>query len=79
MPQRFVLGPQRPDITLDLPFRDLETSRPIAVISAGWQEAENDIDDLRAIIGRKLFSKSTLFLLFIESAMLAIVGKYIFR
>lgn len=52
--QMYLLGPQRPTVNLDQPFRELETTRPIAVISAGWQEAEGDIDDVHAIVKREL-------------------------
>lgn len=54
MQQLFILGPQRPDINLDQAFSGIESSRPIAVISAGWQEAENDIDSIASVIQRKL-------------------------
>ena len=54
MQQLFILGPQRPDVNLDQAFKDIESSRPVAVISAGWQEAENDIDSIANVIQRKL-------------------------
>ena len=54
MSRIFLLGPQRPDVNLDRPFAALPASGQAAVISAGWQEAEGDIDDVRAIVGRKL-------------------------
>jgi len=54
MRELILLGPQRPDVNLNQPFDQLETTKPIAVISAGWQEAEGDIDDVRAIVRRKL-------------------------
>lgn len=49
--RRLLLGPQRPTINLGsaLAASGIE-ARSLAVISAGWQEAENDIDDLRAVI-----------------------------
>jgi hypothetical protein len=55
MAHRILLGPQRPNINLGeavaaAPFPD----GPLAVISAGWQEAEGDIDDLRALVDRPL-------------------------
>lgn len=54
-PVRLLLGPQRP-------VRNLAEAReraglpggPYAVVSAGWQEAEADIDDVRQIIGLEL-------------------------
>jgi hypothetical protein len=54
-PQRLLLGPQRPDVYL----RDAIEAAGIeagsfATITAGWQEAENDIDDVRAAVGRPL-------------------------
>lgn len=55
MPQRLLLGPQRPVRNLheaisSSPIPD----GPIAVISAGWQEAEGDIDDVYEIVKRPL-------------------------
>ncbi len=50
-PARLLLGPQRP--TINLPDAIAEAGIPaasMAVISAGWQEAENDIDDVRALV-----------------------------
>ena len=54
-PIRLLLGPQRP--THNLSEAIAQAGLPegqIATISAGWQEAENDIDDLREIVGRPL-------------------------
>lgn len=52
---RILLGPQRPVRNLDRAFEDLELADgPIAVISAGWQEAEGDIDDVEEVVGRPL-------------------------
>ncbi len=53
MPTRLLLGPQRPVIYL----RDaIEAAGfpegALAVVSAGWQEAEGDIDDIREATGR---------------------------
>jgi hypothetical protein len=47
-PIRLLLGPQRPTINLGTAVRraGLDTGT-VAVISAGWQEAEGDIDDVR--------------------------------
>jgi len=55
MPTRILLGPQRP--TTNLPDAAKMANLgdgPVAVISAGWQEAEGDIDDVRALVGRNL-------------------------
>ena len=54
-PSRLLLGPQRPTINLAdaIATAGIAVDR-LAVISAGWQEAENDIDDLRAVIGTTL-------------------------
>lgn len=50
-PRRLLLGPQRPTINLgDAIAASGIEARSLAVISAGWQEAENDIDDVRAIV-----------------------------
>lgn len=54
MQRMYLLGPQRPAVNLDRAFRDLDTSRPVAVISAGWQEAEGDIDHVQAIVKGEL-------------------------
>ncbi len=54
-PVRVLLGPQNPVRNIATGLND--TGIPagdIAVISAGWQEAENDIDDIRAVAGRSL-------------------------
>jgi len=54
-PIRVLLGPQNPERNIHRGLN--ETGIPdgrIAVISAGWQEAENDIDDIREIAGRAL-------------------------
>ena len=55
MPERILLGPQRPHTNLPEAFRDRGLpGGPVAVISAGWQEAEGDIDDVRALVPREL-------------------------
>ncbi len=54
-PIRLLLGPQRPTVNLRSALD--ESGMPggrMAVISAGWQEAEGDIDDVREIVGREL-------------------------
>jgi hypothetical protein len=51
----FLLGPQRPEVNLALAVEMANLPPgPIAVISAGWQEAENDIDHVREAAGRSL-------------------------
>lgn len=55
MARRLLLGPQRPvrnlgDAADAAGFGD----EPIAAISAGWQEAEGDIDDVRDLVRRPL-------------------------
>lgn len=54
-PIRLLLGPQRPSTNLGTAIRDAGIpDGKIAVISAGWQEAEGDIDDVRALVNREL-------------------------
>ena len=50
MAEYFLLGPQRPTVNLDAAFRTLDDGQSVAVVSAGWQEAEGDIDDVHEII-----------------------------
>ncbi len=50
MAEYFLLGPQRPTVNLATAFRTLDDDQPVAVVSAGWQEAEGDIDDVHEII-----------------------------
>lgn len=55
MVQRILLGPQRPHRNLDEVFSNAGLpAGPVAVISAGWQEAEGDIDDVQAAVQRPL-------------------------
>jgi len=52
-PQRFLLGPQRPVSNL----REAVAAAgegSIAIVSAGWQEAEGYIDDVQALAGRSM-------------------------
>ena len=50
-----LLGPQRPTVNLGTAVAASGIpARSLAVISAGWQEAENDIDDLRSVLGLPL-------------------------
>ena len=54
-PLRLLLGPQRTAPRLSLINQQrLLPEGSVAVISAGWQEAENDIDDVRALVQRPL-------------------------
>lgn len=54
-PLRLLLGPQRPEIHLgdNLVGKTLGDA-PTAVISAGWQEAEGDLDELRPHVANAL-------------------------
>lgn len=55
MPLRLLLGPQRPFANLGKAMRESGVPEgPLAVVSAGWQEAEGDIDDVRELAGREL-------------------------
>lgn len=55
MPTRILLGPQRPSTNLaDAAAMASPGDGPVAVISAGWQEAEGDIDDVGALVGKPL-------------------------
>ncbi|MEE4175768.1 MAG: Type 1 glutamine amidotransferase-like domain-containing protein [Xanthomonadales bacterium] len=52
-PRRLLLGPQRPAPYLREALEAAEIeARSFAVISAGWQEAESDIDIIRDAVGR---------------------------
>lgn len=53
--KRLLLGPQRPIRNLGDAVRDAGIPEgTIAVISAGWQEAEGDIDDVHELVQRPL-------------------------
>lgn len=52
-PMRILLGPQSPTQNVGEAVRRLPEG-PLAVISAGWQEAEGDLDELAGKIGRPL-------------------------
>ncbi len=54
MAEYFLLGPQRPTVNLDAAFGTLDDNQSVAVVSAGWQEAEGDIDDVHEIVKRPL-------------------------
>ena len=52
---RLLLGPQRPTLNLREAIAGSGVEpRSLAVVSAAWQEAENDIDDVRAVVGLPL-------------------------
>lgn len=54
-PWRILLGPQRPQVNLDSAIGQAGLGdAPIAVISAAWQEAEGDIDDIRRLVSNPL-------------------------
>lgn len=54
-PWRILLGPQRPEVNLDSAIGQLGIDdAPIAVISAAWQEAEGDIDDIQRLVSNPL-------------------------
>ncbi|MEM7082674.1 MAG: Type 1 glutamine amidotransferase-like domain-containing protein [Pseudomonadota bacterium] len=54
--RRLLLGPQRPTINLDAAMERANLGADdVAVISAAWQEAEGDIDDVRALTRCPLF------------------------
>lgn len=55
MSNRLLLGPQRPVTNLgEAIAKSGFPDGPVGVISAGWQEAEGDIEDLRQPVGRPL-------------------------
>lgn len=49
-----LLGPQRFEPTLAAALDSLDCGEPLAVVSAGWQEREEETDELRAHVGREL-------------------------
>ena len=52
---RVLLGPQNPVRNIGAAVHESGIpDGPLAVISAGWQEAEGDIDELQAVVGRPL-------------------------
>lgn len=53
-PRRIVLGPQRFLPTVNRALADLGVDGPVAVVSAGWQEREDEIDELAAHVDRKV-------------------------
>ncbi|MGB5163662.1 MAG: Type 1 glutamine amidotransferase-like domain-containing protein [Woeseiaceae bacterium] len=54
-PWRLLLGPQRPVANVGTAIAGtMNADEPIAVISAAWQEAEGDIDDVRKLVPNPL-------------------------
>ena len=52
-PVRVLLGPQNPTRNIGTAIAGSGVAEgPLAVVSAAWQEAENDLGELRSIIGR---------------------------
>lgn len=53
---RLLLGPQRPVANIAAAMDEAGLSAaPVAVVSAGWQEAEGDIDDVSEVTARPVF------------------------
>jgi len=54
-PIRVLLGPQSPEPNVAQAVAESGLpDGPLAVVSAGWQETEGDIDELRSVLGRPL-------------------------
>lgn len=53
-PIRILQGPQNPERRIGAAVHDVLPDGPVAVVSAGWQEAEGDLDELAAHVGRPL-------------------------
>jgi hypothetical protein len=51
MPTVVLLGPQRYRPTLAEAFRQVNAEGPVAVVTAGWEEREDEIDDLTEHLG----------------------------
>lgn len=51
MPTVVLLGPQRYRPTLAEAFRHVNAEGPVAVVTAGWEEREDEIDELTAHLG----------------------------
>ena len=51
MPPVVLLGPQRYRPTLAEAFRRVNAEGPVAVVTAGWEEREDEIDELTAHLG----------------------------
>src|SRR5947207_8912415 len=52
MPEVVLLGPQRLKPTLVQAFRDLRVEGPVAAVTAGWEEREEEIDELSEHLAR---------------------------
>ena len=49
-----ILGPQRFTVRATSALRSLETSGPVAVINAGWEEREDDVSELDAALDHRM-------------------------
>lgn len=49
-----VLGPQRPDVNLGEALGKLDGDGDLAVISAGWQESEGDLEAIQEVVQSRL-------------------------
>lgn len=47
-----ILGPQRREPTLAATLDELGVEGPVAVVTAGWQEREEEVEEMRAHLGR---------------------------
>lgn len=56
MPALSLLGPQRFQPTLGPALDSLGVEGPLALISAGWQERESEVDDLRDHVAREVIN-----------------------
>ena len=50
MSLRAMLGPQSPEPTLHDVLRTVEIRGPVAVVTAGWQEREGEVDSISCLI-----------------------------
>lgn len=50
----FLLGPQRFDPTVATVLRECRPEGPVAVVTAGWQEREQEVDELREHLKREI-------------------------
>jgi len=57
-PQVVLLGPQRFQPTLAEALDRLDVGDTVAVVTAGWQEREHEVDELRDHVGRELVNLS---------------------
>lgn len=54
MPRIILLGPQRRRPTVGRVVQELELPGGLAVVTAGWQERESEVDELRRHVGRSV-------------------------